>query len=155
MPALNNQLNRSDRRLTAILDAMLVGAVIIDPWTHTIVYANDEAAGMMGYRPTDLLGHVCHNFICPIAVGNCPITDLGLKLDRSKRCVMDRSGNQLPILKTVRKIEFEGRIHYLEMFMDISGIKDIPGKRIAPINRSSSTHDGTMPDESDHIEPTD
>jgi hypothetical protein len=124
MPALNTQLNVSDGRLTAILDAMLLGVVIIDPWTHTIIYANDEAAGMMDRQVTDILGHVCHNFICPVAVGSCPITDLGQKLDRSERCVLDRRSIKLPILKTVRKIEFEGRIHYLEMFMDISEIKE-------------------------------
>ena len=34
------------------------------------------------------------------------------------------SGGQLPILKTVRKIEFDGRIHYLEMFMDITQFRE-------------------------------
>jgi hypothetical protein len=103
---------------------MLIGVVIIDPWTHTIVYANDEAAGMMDHQATDILGHVCHNFICPVAIGSCPITDMGQKLDRSERCVLDRHGRRLPILKTVREIEFEGRIHYIEMFMDISLIRE-------------------------------
>lgn len=124
MPANDPNLTVSDRRLVTILDAMLVGTVIIDPWAHSIVYANDESAEMMGYRAPDLLGHVCHNFICPATAGHCPITDLRQEIDRSERCLLDREGRQIPILKTVRKIEFNGRVHYLETFMNISEFKE-------------------------------
>jgi PAS domain-containing protein len=99
VPALNSQLNAVDQRLVTILDAMLVGVVIIDPWNHTIAYANDESASMMGYHATDLLGHICHNFICPIAVGNCPISDLKQEIDRSERCVLNREGQRLVLRK--------------------------------------------------------
>ena len=123
MPTFNQQLSSADSRLITVLDAMLVGIVIIDPWSHTIVYANDEAGAILKRQASDLLGHVCHNFICPIVAGNCPITEQGQEIDRSERCVLDRDGNRIPIVKTVRKIEFDGRIHFLETFMDISDSK--------------------------------
>jgi len=123
VPTVYQQLNSADRRLLKVLDAMLVGTVIIDPWSHKIVYANDEAGVIVNRQALDLLGHVCHNFICPIVAGNCPITEQGQEIDRSERCVLDRDGKRIPILKTVRKIEFDGRIHFLETFMDISDLK--------------------------------
>jgi nitrogen-specific signal transduction histidine kinase len=121
---LNHQLTPSDQRLVQILDSLLLGAIIINPREHTVIYANEEAARMMAREPAELLGHVCHNFICPVAVGQCPITDLEQQIDRSERCVLTRDGLQVPILKTVRKIEFIGSIHLLETFMDISGLKE-------------------------------
>ncbi len=124
MPVPNQQLTESDQRLVQILDSLLLGVVIIDPRQHTVIYANQEAARMMVRTPAELLGHVCHNFICPVAVGKCPITDLEQEIDRSERCVLTHDGRQLPILKTVKKIEFLGRIHLLETFMDISALKE-------------------------------
>jgi len=119
VPTISKHFNAADKRLINVLDGMLVGAIIIDPWSHTIVYANAEA-GIIVKRPaSELLSHVCHNFICPILAGNCPITEQGQEVDRSERCVLDRDGNRIPIVKTVSKIEFDGRIHFLETFMEI------------------------------------
>lgn len=114
----------ADRRLTTILDALLVGVVIIDPDRHRIVYANAEAAAMVGRPAMELAGRTCHQVICPAAVGQCPITDLHQDIDHSERCVLDPSGNRVPILKTVKKIPFAGRPHLLETFMDISAVKE-------------------------------
>jgi signal transduction histidine kinase len=123
-PADRQQLNSEDRRLVQILDSLLLGTVIIDPREHAILYANQEAARMMDRMPGELVGHLCHNFICPVAVGKCPITDLQQEIDRSERCVLTRDGRMLPILKTVCKIEFIGRPGLLETFMDISALKE-------------------------------
>ena len=120
MPTISKHFNAADKRLINVLDGMLVGAIIIDPWSHTIVYANAEAGITVKREASDLLGHVCHNFICPILAGNCPITEQGRAVDRSERCVLDREGNRIPIVKSVCKIEFDGRIHFLETFMKIS-----------------------------------
>ena len=113
-----------DTRLLRILDGLLVGAILIDPATHRIIYVNGEAAAMMGRAPEELAGHVCHQYICPAVRGSCPITDLGQEIDRSERCVLDRTGSRVPILKTVKKIRFDGRGHLLETFMDISALKE-------------------------------
>jgi signal transduction histidine kinase len=116
--------NAADQRLTTILDALLLGAVIIDPPKHRIVYANAEAAALIGIPVTDLLGRVCHQFICPAAVGQCPITDRHQEIDHSERCVLDRAGAKIPIIKSAKQIVFAGRSHLLEVFMDISAVKE-------------------------------
>jgi signal transduction histidine kinase len=114
----------ADKRLTAILDSLLIGAVIIDPARHRIVYVNAEAAAMINSPVADMLGNVCHQFICPAAAGECPITDLQQDIDHSERCVLNHAGEKVPILKTVKKIQFAGRDHLLETFMDISAVKE-------------------------------
>ena len=114
----------ADRQLTTILDALLLGAVIIDPQKHRIVYANAEAAALIGIPVADMLGRVCHQFICPAAAGQCPITDLQQDIDHSERCVLNREGETIPIIKTVKKIAFAGRGHLLEIFMNISAVKE-------------------------------
>ena len=114
---------------------MLVGVLIIDPWSHSIVYANDEAERILRRKASELLGHVCHNFICPILAGNCPITELGREIDRSERCVLNRDGSRIPIVKSVRKIEFDGRIHFLETFM----VKSDQKKEITRARNDSKT----------------
>jgi hypothetical protein len=95
--------NKADRRLTAILDALLLGAVIIEPEQHLIVYANAEAAALIGSTMENMQGQICHQFICPVAVGQCPITDLHQELDHSERCALNRAGEKIPILKTAKK----------------------------------------------------
>lgn len=79
---------------------------------------------MIGCRATDLLGHVCHSLICPVVFGKCIITDIRQEIDRSERSVLSRDGRRLPILKTVRKIEFDNRLHSLETFMDITELRE-------------------------------
>lgn len=41
-------------------------------------------------------------------------------IGRSERCVIDRTGQEIPILKSVKRIRFSKQEHLLETFMDIS-----------------------------------
>jgi len=115
----SDQGNAADRRLTAILDVLLLEAVIVDPQKHRIVDANCKAAILIGSPVADMVGRVCHRFICPAAAGQGPITDLHQEIDHSERCVLNRAGESVPIIKTVKKIVFAVRIHLLGIFMDI------------------------------------
>lgn len=118
------QLSSEDRRLLSILDTLLLGIIIMDPRAHRIVYVNSEAARLMGRPQSEMLNRVCHNYICPFARGKCPITDLGQQIDRSKRCVIDHTGQEVPILKSVKRIRFKAQEHLLETFMDIRDVTE-------------------------------
>ena len=124
MTDTNSSLSPEDSRLLLILDTLLLGVIIMDPREHRIAYVNSEAARMMGRPQSEMLNRVCHNYICPFALGKCPITDLGQKLDRSRRCVIDSTGQEIPILKSVKHIRFKGQEHLLETFMDISDVTE-------------------------------
>ncbi len=124
MTDTHGSLSPEDSRLLLILDTLLLGVIIMDPREHRIVYVNSEAARMMDRPQAEMLSRVCHNYICPFARGKCPITDLGQQIDRSERCVIDRTGQEVPILKSVKRIRFNKQEHLLETFMDISAVAE-------------------------------
>lgn len=94
--------------------------VIVDPGTRRIELVNDYAASLFGAPTDQLLGQVCHSFLCPAAQGACPVCDLGNTVDKSERIMLRVDGSRLPILKTVKKVILGGREKLLECFVDIS-----------------------------------
>ncbi len=103
-----------------ILDALQHGVLVIDARTHEILEVNPAAADLLGAHRRDVVGKVCHRFVCPAREGACPITDLGQRQDNAERHLVDARGNWIPILKTVANITLDGRECLLESFVDIS-----------------------------------
>ena len=116
-------IHELEERTRTILDSIHTGIIIIDPEPHQIIDANPEASALIGVPKEQIVGEVCHRFICPADRGNCPITDKGQKVDNSERLLLTADGRSIPILKTVAPIELNGRDHLLESFLDISGLK--------------------------------
>lgn len=85
------------------------GTILIDSAKHRIVCANHEAAAMIGSPVEGMMGQVCHQFVCPAALGRCPLTVLHQEIDHSERCMLNCAGKIIPILKSVRKTHFAGR----------------------------------------------
>ncbi|MCB2187287.1 MAG: sensor domain-containing diguanylate cyclase [Deltaproteobacteria bacterium] len=120
---METTLRESEERLATILASIHAGIMLIDAATHQIMDANPAALTMVGRRREEVLGRVCHTFICPAEKGKCPITDLGQKIDNSERWLLDGAGQKFPILKTVAQVTLGGRAHLLESFLDISELK--------------------------------
>jgi PAS domain S-box-containing protein len=116
-------LSESEGKLTVIFNSIQTGIVIVDPETHTIIEANPVAIQLIGLPAKDIVGKVCHHFICPADTGKCPITDLANKVDNAERVLLNVHGGKIPIIKTVVPIYLHGRKHLLESFMDITGRK--------------------------------
>ena len=112
-----------EKKTETILDSVQVGIIIIDAELHRIIDVNPEAYALIGVPKEKIIGQVCHTYICPAEMGNCPITDKGQKVDKSERVLLTADGSRIPILKTVAPIELNGRPHLLESFLDISGLK--------------------------------
>jgi PAS domain S-box-containing protein len=117
-------LRESESRLSTLLNLMPNGIVVIDAETHQIVDANPAALKMMGRFSEQVLGSVCHDFICPAHEGRCPITDLGQAVDHSERVLLNADGQRVPILKTATCVTLDGREHLLESFIDITDLKE-------------------------------
>ena len=79
------KLKENEERLKSILDHMQAGIVIIDAETHCIVDINSIAARLIGAPRDEILGKICHKFICPAEEGLCPITDLGQAMDNTEQ----------------------------------------------------------------------
>lgn len=114
------ELQESEARIRKMWDSLPTGVVIIDAEKHVIVYANAAAIEMIGAPREQIIGHICHKYICPAEKGRCPITDLGQTVDKSERKLLIMNGETLPILKTVVPFILDGRKHLIESFFDIT-----------------------------------
>ena len=114
------KLKKSEAELKTILDSMLTGVAVIDAETHEILDVNPVAVEMIGIPKEQIVGHVCHKFICPAEAGKCPITDLGQTVDNSERVLINAAGERVPVLKTVTTAVLNGRECIIDSFLDIA-----------------------------------
>ena len=117
-------LVESKHRLDIILNSILTGVAIIDAKTHKIVDVNPLVAELIGLPEGEIVGKVCHKFICPAEVGKCPISDLGQTVNQAERVLVKGNGQEIPILKTVTPASWQGRSYFIESFIDITALKE-------------------------------
>ena len=98
------------------------GIAIIDAETREIIDLNPAAARVIGAPKEMLVGRDCQSVFCP--AHKCPVLELEEHLDRSERVLVKADGTKIPILKSVSRIDFNGRPALLENFTDISHIKE-------------------------------
>lgn len=114
----------SDQQFSYLLDQIQAGIIVIDHQTHKIEHANQFALNILQADKKDVLGKICHKFICPAENGKCPICNLGLSIDQSENKLIRSDRHQLDILKTVKEIELNGKKKLLETFLDITHRKE-------------------------------
>lgn len=121
------QTEKAGRGSIALRDILLAnlpaGIVIIDPVTRIIESVNKAAAAMFGVGEEHIVGHKCHEFLCPAEEGECPVCDLGLEIENAEREMICVDGKRLPILKSVKRVPIGGREKMLECFLDIHTLK--------------------------------
>lgn len=122
-------LRESEERLKTVLNTIQAGIVVIDPETHIIVGVNSAAGKMIGAPRQQILGSVCHKYICPAEEGRCPVTDFGQDFDTAEGVLLMATGKSVPVLKTVGSVILAGREHLLESFLDITERKEAEEER--------------------------
>ncbi len=105
--------------MAVYFDNLMCGIMIIEGDTRKIVYVNQVMCEIMKCGREMLIGRQCHNFICPSGQNACPILDLSQKVDQSERILLTLEGLSIPILKSVRRFEENGKTYLLESFSDI------------------------------------
>jgi len=118
-------IRESENVQRLIMESVDAGIVLIDPQTHIVELANSTAARMFGAPVEQIVGEVCHRFLCPAELGCCPITDLGHVVERAERVMLRREGGSIPVLKSVMQVRISNRNMLLETFVDISGQKRV------------------------------
>ena len=113
-------IRNSEQRLQDILDSILAGVIIVDSETHTILDINASAARHVGLPKSEIVGRICHQFVCPAECGKCPITDLGQTVDQSERVLCKADGSTIPIIKSATEETFHGRACLIESFVEIT-----------------------------------
>ncbi|MEI6308743.1 MAG: PAS domain S-box protein [bacterium] len=118
-------LRESEVLQRILLDNLPAGVVIVDPVTRVIERVNDHVASLFGAPVDHLVGQRCHSLLCPTSEGACPVLDLGQDVDNSDRVMLRMDGSRLPILKTVKRIQLNGKEKLLECFVDVSERKRV------------------------------
>jgi PAS domain S-box-containing protein len=112
-------------RLTTIINNINSGILLIDKENKTIADVNPVAAKMIGLPRDKIVGNVCHKFVCTAHEDKCPIIDLHQKVDKSERILLDKDGNEIPVIKSVVSVKLKGKEYLIESFYDISGRKKV------------------------------
>lgn len=119
----HKQLLEAEMRFRTIFENVYTGIILVDAETRQVREANSIALKIMGASKDEVVGHVCHRNICPAELSSCPILDKGQKVDNSERVILRKDGVQVPIVKTVTRVEFGNRPYLLESFVDITARK--------------------------------
>jgi len=113
-------LGESESLQRLLMDNLSAGVMIIDAGTHVIERVNPWAARLIGAPAEEIVGRVCHGFVCPARAGSCPLTDCGQNMDNADRAILRRDGSQVSIMTSVQPIRIQGREKLLETFVDIT-----------------------------------
>ncbi len=108
-----------------LLDNISAGVVIIDADTHIVENINEAGCELFGDTSENITGKRCFNYLCVNGEGNCPITDNDQDIENAERDLLQKNGNRLPILKTVKRIVINEKNKLIETFIDISSLKKI------------------------------
>jgi PAS domain S-box-containing protein len=117
------EIASNERFLHQVLDSIAVGIMLVDPDTRRILSINDYALELSGLDREEVVGNVCHRLTCPAELNNCPILDKGQPHDLSRRELLTRGGDTIPIMKSVSFVEKSGKILLLETIIDITEIE--------------------------------
>ena len=118
------KLKQNEEHLKMLFNSILAGVIMIDTQTHEIIDCNLQAEKMIGLQKKEIIGKVCHKFICPAEMGKCPINDLHQSVDMSERVLLKAGNIRIPILKTVTPINCNNHSYLIESFIDISELKN-------------------------------
>lgn len=131
---VEQQLRENEMVLKLLLENISAGILIIDASTRMIEKVNPAALDILQRTEQEVLGNICHCFICPAEAGKCPLLDCGMDIDHSERKLLKSDGTKADILKSVKKIMIEGKVKLLETFIDISSQKELES-RLLQANR--------------------
>jgi PAS domain S-box-containing protein len=98
------------------------GIVIIDAETCEIIDINPAAVRIYGDSKEKIVGKRCREVFC--RTQQCPVLEQNQIVDRAEQEFTKADGIDIPIIKSVAKIHYKGRLSLLENFTDVSYIKE-------------------------------
>ena len=115
---------QSVNALKEILETIDAGIVIVDRETKKVVFANKAICEMTGYTKEQMLNRTCYKFICHSEFASCPVTDLGDTVKLKETFTIKADKTNLPVLKTVNKIIFDGRPCLIETLINSTAMQE-------------------------------
>ncbi|MGD9949001.1 MAG: CHASE4 domain-containing protein [Desulfobulbus sp.] len=114
---------KNEQHLKDIIDSINCGIALVDPQDRRIISINRTGAAICGRLPEEIVGKICHQLICPHEMHCCPVLDNGESVELSERVVLHADGREIPVLKSVSRIEREEKPLLVESFINITELK--------------------------------
>ncbi|WP_291325622.1 PAS domain S-box protein [Desulfovibrio sp. UCD-KL4C] len=118
----SEKIAKNEKYLNKLFNSISAGVFLVDSETRTIIDINEFALKMMGHRREEIIG-ISYNSIMGIHK-NCPILNLEEAQDTSKRILLTKNGDKIPIMKSVSTIEKGEQQVLLETFIDITEMEE-------------------------------
>lgn len=109
--------------LAQTLHSLPVGVALVDKEQRIVVDINPAAERMLQTPRKLIVGHHCHGTLCASQHGKCPVLDMNILLNATRRELIRSDGTAIPVMKTVQHITQNGRAYLLETFVDISALE--------------------------------
>jgi signal transduction histidine kinase/CheY-like chemotaxis protein/HPt (histidine-containing phosphotransfer) domain-containing protein len=106
-----------------LLDNLAAGVVVIDVQSRIIERVNPAVAAMFGAPAERIIGNRCHEILCRLENGQCPVLDCGQELDHYECTMRCADGAVMPVLKSAKRVTIEGQEKLIENFFNISAQK--------------------------------
>jgi len=116
---MEEALRQREEYLNLLLTSMPVGVITVDAISHRIEDVNQEAAVLMGDPPEAIKGKSCFEFF-PHSKGCCPVINLGQEMDHAERILHKANGAEIPVLKTIKRLQTDSGEKLIETFMDLT-----------------------------------
>ncbi|MCK9296988.1 MAG: response regulator [Desulfobulbaceae bacterium] len=118
-------LGESESLQRLLINNLGAGVMIIDARSQVIERVNPWAARLLGTPAEEMVGRVCHGFVCSALPGGCPVMDAGRSSGNLDRVIRRPDGSQVSIMTSVQRIRIQGREKLLETFVDITDRKRV------------------------------
>ena len=114
--------------LASVLASVQTGIFIIDAETRMVIDANPVALEMFGENKSNLKGRLCHDAICTLKHGECPILDHGEDKHKTIQTLKGSNGGKMYVFKTSTSCIINGKKYIIENFVDITEQKILEKK---------------------------
>jgi PAS domain S-box-containing protein len=119
-------VRNSQRWLKTVLDSLMIPVVLIDYESKVIEDANPAAVEVLGLTLDKLLGKHCYGLICPCeSEEECLIETSGSDSVKAESAALRPDGTEIPVIKTVKKVEYQGKQYIIDSFIDITTRKQM------------------------------
>lgn len=111
-------LKISDNEIEYYLDKLICGLFIVDIETRKIIYVNEVALKLLECEKNDVIGKLCHGFLCSYKIDECPVLDKSKELKYQEDMLIKSNQSTIDIIKTVSEISINDKRYLLESFVD-------------------------------------
>jgi PAS domain S-box-containing protein len=118
------QILENEILLNELINNVPVAIFIVNPLTSRIELANQKASQLLSIPIEKIKGASCRDMLC-LDQQVCPLDGTLKTIYNSEEILIRKDGSQIPVLKSITKIEISGFPKMIESFVDISDRKAI------------------------------